>query len=156
MFSPAVVATDAFLEMPMSTQALYFHLGMHADDDGFVGPKKIMRMVGASDDELKLLLAKGYVIPFESGVIVIRHWKVNNLVRKDWYRPTTFKLEKSRIKPDESGTYELVNELVPNSLTQVGSKVGNYKAPFKIEKPESLKHISEMSEGSILSSRHPQ
>lgn len=117
MFSPAIVGTDAFLDLPISTQALYFHLGMHADDDGFVGPKKIMRMIGAGQDEIKLLIAKSYVIPFESGVIVIRHWKVNNLVRKDWYRPSICKEEKKLLKFDESGTYRLVNEFVPNSLT---------------------------------------
>jgi hypothetical protein len=117
MFSPAIVASDMFLDMPTSTQALYFHLGMHADDDGFIGPKKIMRMLGASEDDLKILLAKKYVIPFESGVVVIRHWKVNNLIRKDWYRPSTFTEEKKNIRFDESGTYRLVNELTPNSLT---------------------------------------
>lgn len=127
MFSPAIVCTDTFIDMPTSTQALYFQLGMAADDDGFVGPKKIMRMIGATDDELKLLIAKGFVIPFESQVIVMRHWKVNNLVRRDWYRPTIHLEEKSSLKTAESGTYYLVNEKVPNSLTQVGSKVGNYK-----------------------------
>lgn len=117
MFSPAIVATDAFLEMPLSTQALYFHLGMHADDDGFVGPKKIMRMIGSSEDELKLLIVKYYLIPFESGVVVVRHWKTNNLIRKDWYRPSTFTLEKMQLRFDESGTYRHVNELVPSTLT---------------------------------------
>jgi hypothetical protein len=88
MFSPEMVCADMFLDMPPSTQALYFQLGMHADDDGFVGPKKIMRMICANEDELKILIAKGFAIPFESGVVVIRHWRVNNLVRKDWYRPS--------------------------------------------------------------------
>lgn len=117
MFSPNIVASDMFLDMPTSTQALYFHLGMHADDDGFVGPKKIMRMIGASEDDLKILIAKQYAIPFATGVIVIRHWKVNNLVRKDWYRPSTFREERSLLKFDESGTYHLVNENAPIPLT---------------------------------------
>jgi hypothetical protein len=121
-----IVCTDAFIDMPTSTQALYFQLGMAADDDGFVGPKKIMRMLGATDDELKLLIAKGFVIPFESQVIVIRHWRVNNLVRRDWYRPTIHLEERNGLKTAESGTYYLVNEKIPSSLTQVGSKVGNY------------------------------
>lgn len=116
MFSPSVVSTDVFLDMPISTQALYFHLGMGADDDGFVGPKRIMRMIGASEDDLKILTVKKFVIPFESGVIVIRHWKVNNLIRKDWYRPSTYTDEKRLIRFDESGTYKLVNEIVPSSL----------------------------------------
>lgn len=115
MFSPTVVSTDLFLEMPISTQALYFHLGMGADDDGFVGPKRIMRMIGASEDDLKILTVKKFVIPFESGVIVIRHWKVNNLVRKDWYRPSTHTDEKKALRFNESGTYILVNETVPIS-----------------------------------------
>lgn len=140
MFSPVIVCDDSFIDMPTSSQALYFQLGMNADDDGFVSPKKIMRMVGAGEDDLKILLAKKYAIPFESGVIVIRHWKVNNLVRKDWYRPTIHQTEKTLISPDQSGTYHLVNELASKSLTQVGSKVGNYKAPFNIKdyKPSSL------------------
>jgi hypothetical protein len=117
MFSPTVVSTDAFLDLPISTQALYFHLGMQADDDGFVGPKKVMRMIGAGQDELMLLIGKKYLIPFETGVVVVRHWKVNNLIRKDWYRPSTFTDEKKLIRFDESGTYRLVNEIVPNSLT---------------------------------------
>lgn len=135
MFSPAIVCTDTFIDMPTSTQALYFQLGMAADDDGFVGPKKIMRMLGATDDELKLLIAKGFVIPFESQVVVVRHWKVNNLVRRDWYRPTIHLEEKNGLKTAESGTYYLVNENIPSSLTQVGSKVGNYKEGKTLEKP---------------------
>ena len=86
MFSPEVVCDDKFIDMPTSTQALYFQLGMHADDDGFVGPKKIMRIISAGEDDLKILVAKRFVIPFKTGVVVIRHWRVNNLIRKDWYR----------------------------------------------------------------------
>ena len=138
MFSPVIVCDDSFIDMPTSSQALYFQLGMNADDDGFVSPKKIMRMVGAGEDDLKILLAKKYAIPFESGVIVIRHWKVNNLVRKDWYRPSVHQLEKALIQPDQSGTYHLVNELTPSSVTQVGSKVVNNKAPFKKIKPPNI------------------
>jgi hypothetical protein len=147
MFSPAIVCTDTFLDMPTSTQALYFQLGMYADDDGFVGPKKIMRMLGATDDELKLLIAKKFVIPFESQVIVIRHWKVNNLVRRDWYRPTIHLEEKNTLKTAESGTYYLVNETVPNSVTQVGSKVVskvvNYNYISTKENAGSLESIGE-------------
>ena len=89
MFSADVVCTDRFVEMPSSTQALYFQLGMKADDDGFISsPKQITRMVGAAEDDLKLLAAKGFIIPFESGVVVISDWKINNLIRKDRYTPT--------------------------------------------------------------------
>lgn len=110
---------------------------MHADDDGFIAPKMIMRMVGAHDDDLKILIAKKFVIPFESGVIVIRDWKVNNLVRKDWYRPTIYQEEKNHIQSDVSGRYHLVNETTPDSLTQLGSKVVSKEVnnkEFSIEK----------------------
>lgn len=132
-----------FLDMPASSQLLYFHLGMHADDDGFVGPKKIMRMMGASQDDLSILVAKKYVMPFESGVIVITNWRTNNLIRKDWYRPSIHVEEKKLLKYTEDGTYFLVNEIVPNSLPQVGSKVINNKGSFSKEhignyKPKSI------------------
>lgn len=145
MFSPAVVCDEKFIDMPTSTQALYFQLGMHADDDGFVGPKKVMRIMGAGEDDLKILLTKKFIIPFESGVIVIRHWKVNNLVRKDWYRPTINTDEYALIKANNAGVYVLVNETTPSSSTQVvrelGSKEVNNKAPFKLERPNSLKSL---------------
>lgn len=79
MFSLSVVDTDRFLDMPVSTQALYFHLGMHGDDDGFVSsPRKIARAAGCNDDDLRLLIQKNYIIPFESGVVVITDWRLNN------------------------------------------------------------------------------
>lgn len=137
MFSPNIVASDAFLEMPVSSRELYFQLGMHADDDGFVGPRKIMRMVGATDDDLKLLIVKKFIIPFESGVIVVRHWRVNNLIRKDWYRKTIHQEEMSLLKVAQNMPYFLVNETVPSSLTQVTNKVSNYKALKGTENTDS-------------------
>ena len=84
MFTQKITESDAFLDMPLSTQALYFHLCMNADDDGFVkNPKRIARMMGAGDDDMKLLIAKAFVIAYESGVIVIKHWRMHNLIRKD-------------------------------------------------------------------------
>jgi len=93
MFSPEVIRKDDFLDMAPSTQALYFHLGMEADDDGFVTPRMIMRQLGSTADELKVLLAKGFVISFETGVIVITHWRRNNQLRKQTYRPTQYQAE---------------------------------------------------------------
>ena len=93
MFSKEVIGSDMFLDLPVSSRELYFHLGMYADDDGFVSPKKVIRMVGASDDDIKILVAKGFVIPFESGVIVIRHWKQNNYIQSDRYSPTLYQDE---------------------------------------------------------------
>lgn len=120
MFSPKIVASDAFLEMPTSSRELYFQLGMYADDDGFVNPRKIVRMIGASEDDLKVLIAKRFVIPFENGVVVIKHWAINNLIRKDWYQETIYQEQKKLLKTKENGAYtELVNETVNNSATEV-------------------------------------
>ena len=84
MFAKTIIDSDAFLEMPLSSQALYFHLSMRADDDGFINnPKKIQRVIGASEDDLKLLVAKSFIIPFESGIVVIKHWKIHNYIQSD-------------------------------------------------------------------------
>ena len=94
MFSLDIVDTDAFLDMPMSAQCLYFHLGMRADDDGFVGsPKKVIGITGCRMDDMKLLGAKHFIIPFDSGVVVIADWKVNNYLRPDRYKPTRYTKE---------------------------------------------------------------
>lgn len=106
MFSKTVISSDLFIDMPVSAQLLYFHLGMCADDDGFVNnPKQIQRGVGCNIDDLKILQAKGFIIPFDSGVIVITHWNINNQIRKDRYRETSFKNELSLIAKDENGIY---------------------------------------------------
>lgn len=106
MFSLAVVDTDAFLEMPLSSQALYFHLGMRADDDGFVSnAKRIKMLVGASDDDLKLLVAKRFLLTFKSGVVAIKHWKISNYIQKDRYRPTLYKEEKATLWQKPDGAY---------------------------------------------------
>lgn len=97
MFSLEIVDTDSFLDMPASTQNLYFHLGMRADDDGFVSnPRKITTLVNCSTDDYKVLLAKGYIIPFDSGICVIRDWKINNYLRPDRYTPTMYIAEKQQ------------------------------------------------------------
>ena len=108
MFAKTIIDSDAFLDMPLTTQALYFHLSMRADDDGFVNnPKKIQRMVGASDDDAKLLFAKQFIIPFESGVVVIRHWKIHNYIRNDRYSPSVCTEEKAQLTLTSSGIYEM-------------------------------------------------
>src|SRR3990167_7442513 len=114
MFSLKIVSSDAFLDMPTSSRELYFQLGMRADDDGFVNPKSIVRVCGASEDDLKVLMSKRFVIPFENGVVVIKHWKINNLIRKDFYQETTYIEEKKRLILKENGAYtENVNILSP-------------------------------------------
>ncbi len=108
MFSKTIIDSDAFLDMPLSTQALYFHLSMRADDDGFVNnPRKIQRMIGSSDDDLKLLMVKQFLIAFESGVVVIKHWKIHNYIRNDRYKPTIYQDERKQLEECESKAYEL-------------------------------------------------
>ena len=108
MFAKTIIDSDAFLEMSTSAQALYFHLGMRADDDGFVNnPKKIQRFVGAADDDLKILIAKRFVIMFESGVIVIKHWRMHNYIRADRYNETAYIDEKSQLTIKGNGSYTL-------------------------------------------------
>lgn len=106
MFAKTIIDSDAFLDMPLTTQALYFHLSMRADDEGFINnPKKIMRMIGASDDELRLLVAKSFIIPFESGVCVIKHWKIHNYLRNDRFKPTVYSEEKAQLVVKDNKAY---------------------------------------------------
>lgn len=106
MFAKTIIDSDAFIDMPLSTQALYFHLSMRADDEGFINsPKKIQRMVGATEDDLKLLIAKNFIIPFESGVVVIKHWKIHNYIRKDRITETVYQEEKKQLIEKENGAY---------------------------------------------------
>ena len=106
MFSKSLTDSDAFLDMPVSAQMLYFHLAMHADDDGFVNsPRKIQRMISANDDDMRILLMRQFIIAFESGVIVIRHWRLHNYIRKDRHISTTYTSEFSTLKCDENGIY---------------------------------------------------
>jgi uncharacterized phage protein (TIGR02220 family) len=108
MFAKTIIDSDAFLDMPLSTQSLYFHLSMRADDDGFINnPKKVQRMVGCADDDLKLLIAKNFIIPFESGVVVIKHWKIHNYIRNDRYKPTVYQEEKAMLSEKENNAYTL-------------------------------------------------
>lgn len=124
MFAKTIIDSDAFLDMPLSAQALYFHLSMRADDDGFVNnPKKIQRMIGASDDDYKILIAKSFVLLFESGVIVIKHWRINNYIRGDRYKETVYTEEMGLLSVKENGSYTLGiphdNHLVYQMDTQV-------------------------------------
>lgn len=118
MFAKTIIDSDAFLDMPMSSQALYFHLSMRADDDGFINnPKRIQRMIGASDDDLKLLIAKSFIITFESGVVVIKHWKIHNYIQSDRYKPTSYIDEKKMLVVKTNKAYTLNNEYIDNVST---------------------------------------
>ena len=111
MFAKTIIDSDKFIDMPMSARLLYYDLAMRADDDGFVNsPKKIMRFVGAGMDDMNVLVTKQFIIPFESGVVVIKHWKIHNYIRKDTYKETPYKLEKSLLGIDENNSYTLENE----------------------------------------------
>ena len=106
MFSLKITDTDVFLEMPVSSQLLYFHLNMHADDDGFVSsPRKIMKTICCGEDDLKVLLSKRYVLGFPSGIVVIKHWRMHNLLRKDRYTSTDYIEEKSLLQIKDNGSY---------------------------------------------------
>lgn len=108
MFTKRITESDAFLDMPSSTQMLYFHFSMNADDDGFVNnPKKMQKMCGASDDDFKLLIAKSFIILFDSGIIVIKHWKMHNYIQADRYRPTDYVEEKSMLGIKSNKAYTL-------------------------------------------------
>lgn len=107
MFAKTIIDSDTFLDMPLSTQALYFHLSMRADDEGFINnPKKILRMIGASEDDLKVLLAKNFLLRFVSGVIVIKHWRIHNYIQKDRFKPTLYETEKKMLTATTQG-YEI-------------------------------------------------
>lgn len=115
MFAKTIIDSDAFLDMPTSTQAFYFHLGMRADDDGFINnPKKIQKIVGGNDDDFKLLIAKRFIIPFESGVVVIKHWKIHNYIQSDRYKPTLYQEEKRQLVTKDNKGYTVL-ETVDNS-----------------------------------------
>lgn len=153
MFSLDVVDTDTFLDLPASSQSLYFHLGMRADDDGFVSsPKRITAMVNASGDDLKLLMAKGFVIPFDSGVCVIRDWKVNNYIQSDRYTPTLYMEEKKHLSCKKSGQYDYSDtpciQSVPELDTQ-GRVVEDRRVKSKSVKAASPPRASRFTPPSV-------
>lgn len=124
MFSLSVVDTDQFLDMPASTQALYFHLGMRADDDGFISnPRKITSLVNCSTDDLKLLIAKGFIIPFQSGICVVKDWKINNYIQADRYHENRYLQEKSGLNLDEAGAYTVLDTSCIQSVSKMDTQV---------------------------------
>nr|UWD76205.1 MAG: replisome organizer [Bacteriophage sp.] len=147
MFSRKITDTDKFIEMPATTQNLYFHLNMNADDEGFVDRVSIIqRMIGASGDDLKLLIAKGFVIPFESGVVVIRHWRIHNYIQADRFQPTIHQNEKSRIEYDETKTANIkrLGECIQNVYkadTQV--RLGKDRLELELDKDRLDHHLDQ-------------
>ncbi len=133
MFTQKIIDSDPFLDMPLSTQALYFHMNMRADDDGFVNnPKRIQRTIGASEDDLKLLLAKRFIIGFENGVIVIKHWRMHNTLRKDRYNPTQYQEELAMLEIKDNNAY---TEKPVNQMATTWQPNGNHLEPqYSIDK----------------------
>lgn len=114
MFNKQITNSDDFLDMPLTSQCLYFHLSMNADDDGFINNwKSIMKLTGAKEDDLKVLIAKQYIIPFDSGVIIIKHWRLNNYLRRDRYTTTNHQKELAQITLDENMVYQMATNGIP-------------------------------------------
>lgn len=135
MFAKKIIDSDVFLDMPLSTQALYFHLAMRADDEGFINnPKRIARMVGAPDDEMKLLIAKGFIIPFESGIVVIKHWRIHNYIQKDRFKPTIHTFEKANLAELPNKEYELVMGTSEGMYTKCIQGVSNLDTQVRLGK----------------------
>lgn len=122
MFAKTIIDSDAFLDMPLSSQALYFHLSMRADDEGFINnPRKIVRMVNASNNDMDILTAKKFIIPFDSGVVVIKHWKIHNYIRGDRFHATKYEEERSQLTEKDNGAYTRVSVGIPSD-NQLGDK----------------------------------
>lgn len=151
MFTNTIIDSDLFLEMPLSTQALYFHLGMRADDEGFIGsPKKIIRAVSCTEDDLKLLIAKGFVIAFENGIIVITHWNLHNTIRKDRKKGTFFQEEKALLELNNKNVYTLCQP-TDNHLTTICQPTDNQlSAQGKLSK-DNINNIVEQDSTSCIS-----
>ena len=124
MVSPKIIDTDEFMEMPSSSQALYFHMLLRADDDGFLAnPKRLMKLVGAAEDDFKVLVAKRFVVVFDTGVCVIRHWLVHNLIRSDRYHETMYTEEKASLSVDKNGVYDNDNQMATNRIPNAAKRV---------------------------------
>lgn len=148
MFSKTIIDSDMFLDMPLSTQALYFHLSMRADDDGFVNnPRKIERMVGCGADDRKILIAKQFIIPFESGICVIKHWRIHNYIRNDRYKPTIYQEEKEQLLIEENKAYS-INESKDTNGIPSGIPNGRQTVHHKLE--NDIKDKTEKSEKQVI------
>ena len=136
MFAKTIIDSDAFLDMPLSSQSLYFHLSMRADDDGFINnARKIQRMIGASDDDLRVLIGKRFIIPFESGIVVIKHWRIHNYIQKDRYTPTVYEEEKALLSLKDNKAYTLEEPLDTGCIQDVS----NLDAQVRIGKVRECK-----------------
>lgn len=151
MISKKITDTDKFLAMPLSTQALYFHLNTHGDDYGFVDKAKtVQRTIGASEDDLKLLIAKQYIIPFESGVVVIKDWFVHNIIRKDRLKETDYIDEREKLQITQKRSYEYTDNLTTNCQPNDNQLTTN--CPPNLTKPNLTQlNLTKPPKGDILS-----
>lgn len=154
MFSDEITKSDAFLDMPSGSQILYFHLGMEADDDGFISsPKMIKKLLGSTDDEYKILVAKKFIIVFENGICVVKHWRINNQIRKDRYTETKYTKEKKSLFIRKNGAYTTNPENavpVPDGHFSLEDMSGNQLATNGIQAVAPVKYsIGELSKDKI-------
>ena len=154
MFSRKITESDQFLDMPMSAQSLYFHINMQADDDGFVGNvKTIKRMIGASDDDLKLLIAKQFLIPFEPGIVVIRDWKIHNYIQKDRYTETFYQQEKAQLETVENKQYQKMDTECIHNVSSLDTQVRLGKDRLGKDSQDNTNEHSDKPNESVLSER---
>ena len=140
MFSLDIIDTDMFMDMPQSSRLLYYELCMRADDDGFIAnPKKIMKMVGCSDDDFRVLITKQFILPFKSGVIVIKHWRIHNYIQKDRYKETLYTSEKQELAIDENGSYYMLGNGMDTKRIQDGY---TGKDRLELEKEKGKSYIT--------------
>jgi hypothetical protein len=140
MFSQRIVGDENFLEMPSSSQNLYFHLGVYADDDGFVNPQKIIRMIGANPDDLKVIITKGFVIPFKNGVVVITNWKENNYIQADRYTPTIYQEQYKELECTQN-VYKLDTQVRLGKVRLGKVRLGKVSNIHREQVPEGINHL---------------
>lgn len=158
MFSTNIVESDAFLDMPLTAQSLYMHLNMNADNDGFVNPRRIMRMIGAANDDLQILIAKRFLLAFDSGVVVIKHWWINNTIRRDRYSPTTHQQELSELIQNHNNSYSRITtqlQLETAVEQSSGNQMATNRQPMVASTQHNTTHSNTTQHSSIqLKSTH--
>ena len=148
MFAKTIIDSDAFLDMPVTARLLYYDLAMRADDDGFVNsPKKIMRMIGASQDDLAILCARKFLIPFETGVVVIKHWRIHNYIQNDRYKPTSYQDEKSKLVVKDNKAYSLKEGYETAVITPCIQDVSKLETQVRIELGKSKDSLESGAKG---------
>lgn len=165
MFAKTIIDSDLFLDMPTSSRLFYYDLGMRADDDGFVdSPKKIMKITGATQDDLNILILKNFIIPFESGIIVIKHWKINNSIQKDRYHPTKYINEKNSLVTSENKEYLrcIQNGYITESTENQGKEescihdVSNLDTEIRLDKTRLDKISLDIKEEEVIRTREDE